>query len=106
MPADMNRYPKDWKAISLRIRERDGWKCKFCGAENGQPNPRTGSIVVLTVAHLHDADPMNVSDDNLAALCQQCHNQLDAPMRAHHRKATNERKRRETLANAGQQEMF
>jgi hypothetical protein len=31
---DMSRYPKDWKAISLRVRERDGWCCKFCGLPN------------------------------------------------------------------------
>lgn len=29
-------YPKDWKAISLRIREREGQKCKTCKAPNGQ----------------------------------------------------------------------
>ena len=38
-------------------------------------------VCVLTVAHLHDPDPHNVADDNLAALCQRCHNRLDAPMR-------------------------
>lgn len=31
---DKSLYPKDWKAISERIRERDGQKCKFCGAPN------------------------------------------------------------------------
>lgn len=30
------RYPKDWKAISLRIRERAGQKCEKCNAPNGQ----------------------------------------------------------------------
>lgn len=29
------RYPKDWKAISLRIRERAGQKCEKCQAPNG-----------------------------------------------------------------------
>lgn len=28
-------YPADWKAISARIRERDGNKCKTCGVPNG-----------------------------------------------------------------------
>lgn len=36
--------------------------------------------IVLTVAHL-DHTPENCSDENLLALCQQCHNRLDAPMR-------------------------
>lgn len=34
MPMQKERYPKDWKNISLRIRERDGQKCKFCGVPN------------------------------------------------------------------------
>lgn len=29
-----DRYPKDWHEISLRIRERAGQKCEFCGVEN------------------------------------------------------------------------
>lgn len=83
MPVDMKRYPSDWKAISLRIRQREGWRCKHCGAENGKPNPRTGSIVILTVAHLGTPHPdgtagakhdkHDVRDENLAALCQACH---------------------------------
>lgn len=30
------RYPKDWKAISLRIRERAGQRCEKCHAPNGE----------------------------------------------------------------------
>lgn len=37
-------------------------------------------VIVLTVAHLNH-DPSDCADENLAALCQQCHNRLDAPMR-------------------------
>lgn len=43
-------------------------------------HPDTGSIVVLTVAHL-DHVPENCADDNLKAMCQRCHNRYDAPMR-------------------------
>ena len=47
MPFHVERYPKDWKAISLRIRERAGQRCECrgecghqhagqaCGAPNG-----------------------------------------------------------------------
>lgn len=35
MPMDKSKYPADWKAISLRIRERDGWRCKWCGKPQG-----------------------------------------------------------------------
>lgn len=44
--------------------------------------------IVLTIAHLHDPSPENCGDDNLAALCQRCHNLLDAPMRARNRAET------------------
>lgn len=76
-----SRYPKEWKAISLRIRaERARWKCEECGAAHGNPHPITGSKVVLTVAHL-DHTPENCADENLRAWCQRCHNSYDAPMR-------------------------
>lgn len=32
MPVDMQRYPKNWKAISHAIKERAGWKCEQCAA--------------------------------------------------------------------------
>jgi len=35
-PEEKARYPKDWKAISRRIRERDGNACKWCKAPNGK----------------------------------------------------------------------
>jgi 5-methylcytosine-specific restriction endonuclease McrA len=79
------RYPDDWKAISRRIRDREGNRCKWCHAENGLAHPETGAIVVLTVAHL-DHQPEHCGDENLAALCQRCHNRYDAPMRRQGRK--------------------
>ena len=78
--SERERYPADWPAISRRIRERESNACKWCGATNGEPHPVTGSRVVLTVAHL-DHQPENCADDNLAALCQKCHNRYDAPHR-------------------------
>ena len=51
--------------------------------ENSQPHPDTGSIAVLTVAHLgvpkpdgtpgDKHDKTDVRDENLAALCPRCH---------------------------------
>lgn len=91
-PENRARYPKDWKAISERIRfERAGNQCE-CGGECGDDHggrceainrdyhPITGSAVVLTVAHL-DHTPENCGDDNLKAMCQRCHNRYDMPMR-------------------------
>ena len=79
-------YPPDWPQISARIRfERAANRCEWCGAANHWFHPETGSVVVLTVAHL-DHNPANNADDNLAALCQLCHNRYDAPKRAANRK--------------------
>ncbi|GIK42459.1 MAG: hypothetical protein BroJett011_62920 [Chloroflexota bacterium] len=112
MPVDYSRYPKDWKKISRAIRERDGWRCKFCGAENGQPNPHTGSIVVLTVAHLgvdrpdgspgDKHDKLDVRPENLAALCQACHLNYDRDEHAQNAART----RRQKKVRAGQMELL
>ena len=78
------RYPADWKAIRQRILARAGNRCEgspgfypFCRVENGKTHHSTGSIVVLTVAHL-DHQPENCSDENLLAMCQRCHLTYDA----------------------------
>ncbi len=92
--------------ISKRIRARAEGRCEGppgreledqatrCRAHQGMPHPLTGSKVVLTVAHVHDPDPMNCSDSNLAALCQRCHLNHD---RSHHI-AKAKRSRRERRA--------
>lgn len=109
-PDNRARYPKDWKAISQRIRfDRAGGRCECdgecgidhegrCQAEHGKPNPMTGNNVVLTTAHL-DHTPENCGDDNLKAMCQRCHLRLD---RDHH--ATNSRQTR--MRKIGQDDLF
>jgi hypothetical protein len=94
------RYPKDWRAISLRIRERSGWACECsgqcgrhderCGAANGEPHPVTDSRVVLTVAHL-DHVPEHCEPGNLMAMCQRCHLSYDA---AHHARNARQTRRK------------
>lgn len=34
-PENKDRYPADWKQISLRIRKQAGNKCEWCKAPNG-----------------------------------------------------------------------
>ncbi len=85
-------YPPDWPEISARIRERDGNRCAWCGAANHEPHPETGSMVVITVAHL-DHDPTNRDERNLAALCQRCHLRYDAREHARHAAETRRQKR-------------
>lgn len=90
-PENKARYPKDWPAISRRIRDRAKGRCEFCDAENYKPHPVTGSKVILTVAHL-DHQPENCADDNLKALCQRCHLRYDAEH--HQRNAASTRRAR------------
>lgn len=79
LPENRNRYPKDWKLRSRFVRlYRARNRCEWCGARNGEPHPVTGSIVVLTTAHVYDDRPEACSLLNLAALCQRCHNGHDA----------------------------
>lgn len=109
-PENKKRYPANWKEISERIRfKRAKSRCECtgeCGLDHGKENDEygicppgytgypderchahnhldhavTGSKVVLTVAHLnHEVE--DCSDENLKAMCQRCHNRMDAPMR-------------------------
>lgn len=104
-PENRHRYPSDWKAISLRIRKAANWQCEWCGAANGQPNPITGSTVVLTVAHLNH-QPEDNRDDNLAALCQRCHLNYDRHIHIHNRQQNSARRERERQIAAGQLPLF
>lgn len=95
-PENRVRYPKDWALRSRFVRfVRARNRCEWCGAANGQPHPVTGSIVVLTTAHVHDDRPEACSLLNLAALCQRCHNGHDANAR--------QQRRRERLRRASRQ---
>lgn len=107
-PENKHRYPKGWPQIRQRILERAGHRCEWCGVPNyvwrnehdewttDEMRVETWTCVdglkaariVLTVAHVHDHDPANCDDDNLAALCQRCHNRHDAPMRRRNARVT------------------
>jgi len=86
-PENKNRYPKDWKQISLAIKERSGWQCECegeCGLHPGkrceelhrEPAKWAKGTVILTVAHL-DHQPENCGEGNLKAMCQRCHLRYD-----------------------------
>ena len=96
-PENKARYPKDWKIISRRIRDRAGDKCEECGVPNGvYRNNRTNewtrdlmqvevwdlvdrdktAKIVLTVAHLNHT-PEDCRPENLKAMCQRCHLRYD-----------------------------
>jgi hypothetical protein len=87
-PENRARYPKDWALRSRFVRfVRARNRCEWCGAENYEPHPLTGSRVVLTTAHVYDHRPEAASLLNLAALCQRCHNRHDRHHRAETRRA-------------------
>lgn len=99
-PENRARYPKDWKVRSFFVRfVRARGLCEWCGAKHGDPHPVTGSIVVLTTAHVFDDRPEASSLLNLAALCQKCHNGHDMKARAQRRKERVE-------SESGQARMF
>lgn len=84
-PQNHARYSKDWKAISLRIRSLAEGRCESwpdfpdCRAENGKLSPVTGSIILLTFAHL-DHQPAHCSGDDLYACSHRCHSTYNATM--------------------------
>lgn len=108
-PENKHKYPprKEWLAIVERIRKRSGDKCEWCGVKNhvvgyrdeeGEFHPNTPEYdvgrlrIVLTVAHVHNPDPADCRDENLAHLCQRCHNRHDGPMRRKNAAETREKK--------------
>lgn len=102
-PENKDRYPEDWPAISAAIRQRAGDRCECegecgrgthegrCPNSQGQPAYGTGSIVVLTTAHL-DHTPENCADDNLKSMCQGCHLHYDRKHHAETRRRTLEQR--------------
>jgi 5-methylcytosine-specific restriction endonuclease McrA len=103
MPIDYKFYHPRWKEIRKDILERDNGCCKFCGVPNYSfvdkttrdqklPDEENVTRIVLTIAHLdHNRD--NNGYENLAALCQKCHLNLDRHQREFNRKYGRETKR-------------
>jgi len=96
-------YPKNWPEIRAAVLKRAYNTCEFCHVPNhwkiyrdGQNqwhainpncggdkfyidhegNPRKIVRIVLTIAHLNH-QPTDCRLENLAALCQRCHNRHD-----------------------------
>jgi 5-methylcytosine-specific restriction endonuclease McrA len=107
MPIDRSLYPPNWDEISKAVKDETGWCCEGspafpnCHIAHGQPHPVTGSIVVLTVAHL-DHNPAHNERANLRAWCQRCHNTYDRTHRIKNARRTRARKRKQMYLKAGQ----
>lgn len=98
----LKRYPKDWKQISLKIRERSGGQCECegecglhrttpgprrCVERNGEPAKWAKGKIVLTVAHLNHIEA-DCRDENLKAMCQRCHLRYDMQLHMQHSRET------------------
>lgn len=81
------------------VHHADGMGGGIVGRVRLSDLPELGYFVriVCTVAHVHDPDPANCADENLAFLCQRCHNRHDRPMRLANAAATRARKKLEAL---------
>lgn len=85
MPIDYNEYHPKWRLISHLIRKvRAKDQCENCGVIN-YGSSKTGTKVVLTVAHV-DHDKTNNRFDNLKAWCQRCHLAHDQEHHIYNRK--------------------
>lgn len=121
MPFNRSLYPHDWMQISQYIRfERAAGQCECtgecgrhegrCTAEHGKTHPVTGSLVILTTAHLGTGtgdkhDKMDVRPENLKAMCQRCHLLFDLADHLDHALATRSEKTYNAHIEAGQMEM-
>ena len=98
-PENRDRYPADWPQVSRAVKDRAGWRCEClgecgrgshagrCPNVHGRAAYGTGSVVVLTTAHL-DHTPENCDPANLRAMCQSCHLHYDRDHHAQTRAAT------------------
>lgn len=72
MRKSTGRYPKDWKELALKCKQKANWCCERCGYPNDKPSGH-----VLTVHHL-DFNRSNRNEWDHAALCQRCHLHVQA----------------------------
>lgn len=101
MPYDKSRYPPDWDAIALAVKNAAGWICEDCGKQCRRPGEPFDTHRRTMSVHHRDHNPPNVDRSNLVALCSGCHLRLDAPYHATNAAITRRRKR----VNAGQMEI-
>jgi len=136
MPMKRSAYPKDWKRISLEIRQRDSWTCQHCQRPCRKPgedvflfSDRLGDWIKdfweeisddesgefgyvpkpgrFTLTVAHlDHDPSNCEPGNLLSLCPKCHLKYDAQQHKENSARTRSSKRREKDRQSGQISLF
>lgn len=95
--ARLARYPKDWKQIVERLRDRAQGRCECvdecglhpwgrCVERNGRKAHFAKGAIVLTTAHLNTpggpcaCEPLCGKDEHLKQMCQRCHLRYDRPL--------------------------
>lgn len=92
-PCDAAGQGKDWPGWnSITFSEAREFaeaqnQC-YAGKRRCDDDGNTWVVIVLTIAHVSNPDPMDCREENLAALCQRCHNRHDVPMRRANSKQT------------------
>lgn len=84
-PAYRKFYRSPWPYLSYYIRfVRAKGRCEVCGVPHGSRHPVFGIRVILQTGHRNHI-PWDNRLENLIAVCQVCHNRMDAGIRTIHR---------------------
>ena len=65
-------HSKEWQRMSAYIMRRDHYECQVCR----QNHKLTRASQVHHIIHLEDNQSLALDEDNLEAVCIQCHNIL------------------------------
>lgn len=65
----VSRYSKDWREISIEVKEKADWKCAKCGADFKEKSRRGSCLQV----HHWNRIPEDNRLENLVAVCNSCH---------------------------------
>jgi hypothetical protein len=78
MQAYRRHYPQNWEELSRQCKERAGWKCEHCGAEQYElRTSKRGNPYLVYLAAAHKWHDKHNPDPELIALCQSCHARHD-----------------------------
>ena len=79
MPVDLRKYPKNWKELSLSVKQKSNYCCSCCGKRCYKPGERPENLTrsewtgAILQTHHRDFNCSNNSWENLISLCSACH---------------------------------
>ena len=74
-----DHYPPNWPTLARQCKERAGWVCQGCGAQQYEQRISRRGVpyfIYLHAAHVHPGDESNPAPE-LVCLCISCHARLD-----------------------------